>query len=49
MATTSACSGGSATVTASQKRALLGGNTYVNIHTAKNPAGEIRGQVTKAM
>lgn len=40
---------GSATVTASQKRALLGGNTYVNIHTAKNPAGEIRGQVTKAM
>jgi hypothetical protein len=24
--------------------ALKGGNTYVNVHTAKNPAGEIRGQ-----
>ncbi|MBI3963014.1 MAG: CHRD domain-containing protein [Deinococcus sp.] len=26
--------------------ALLAGNLYVNIHTAQNPAGEIRGQVT---
>ena len=25
--------------------ALKGSNTYVNVHTAKNPAGEIRGQV----
>ena len=25
----------------------MAGNYYVNIHTAANPAGEIRGQVTK--
>jgi hypothetical protein len=25
--------------------ALESGNTYVNVHTAKNPAGEIRGQI----
>jgi hypothetical protein len=25
--------------------ALEKGNTYVNVHTAKNPAGEIRGQI----
>jgi hypothetical protein len=25
--------------------AIEGGNAYVNVHTAKNPAGEIRGQV----
>lgn len=27
--------------------ALLGGRAYVNVHTAKNPAGEIRGQVRR--
>ena len=27
-------------------QAILGGNAYVNIHTATNPAGEIRGQLT---
>ena len=27
------------------KAALLGGGAYVNVHTAKNAAGEIRGQI----
>jgi hypothetical protein len=38
---------GSARVNARTVTALLGGGTYVNIHTARNPAGEIRGQVAK--
>lgn len=38
---------GSITLSASQKKAILGGGTYVNVHTAKNPNGEIRGQITK--
>ena len=25
--------------------AIKSGNTYVNVHTAANPAGEIRGQI----
>jgi hypothetical protein len=38
---------GSATLTDAQAADLLAGKYYVNIHTAANPCGEIRGQVTK--
>ena len=38
---------GSATLTDAQAKALMDGDIYVNIHTAANKAGEIRGQVTK--
>jgi len=38
---------GSATLTEAQASDLLAGKLYVNIHTAANPGGEIRGQVTK--
>jgi CHRD domain-containing protein len=31
--------------TEEQRRTLFGGRWYVNIHTANNPGGEIRGQV----
>ena len=36
---------GTAKVKAATVRALLHGGAYVNVHTTKNPAGEIRGQV----
>jgi len=36
---------GKATVAASVLDALESGQTYVNVHTTKNPAGEIRGQI----
>ena len=36
---------GSAAISHVQIRAIRAGRTYVNIHTAKNGAGEIRGQV----
>jgi hypothetical protein len=39
---------GEATLTEAQANDLLGGQYYFNIHTAKNPAGEIRGQVMPA-
>jgi CHRD domain-containing protein len=38
---------GSATLTDAQAADLAAGNYYINIHTAANPGGEIRGQVTK--
>ena len=38
---------GSATLTDAQAADLMAGKLYINFHTAANPAGEIRGQVTK--
>jgi CHRD domain len=39
---------GTKTITAAEKTLMLSRKTYVNIHTAKNPNGEIRGQITRA-
>lgn len=36
---------GSATLTPAQVTDLMAGMWYVNVHTAQNPGGEIRGQV----
>src|SRR5476651_1237062 len=38
---------GEATLTDDQAAELMGGKMYVNVHTATNKGGEIRGQVTK--
>jgi CHRD domain len=38
---------GSATLTDAQASDLEAGRWYVNIHTAANPGGELRGQLTK--
>jgi len=39
---------GEATLTDAQMADLQGGNWYFNVHTKKNPAGEIRGQLMPA-
>lgn len=44
---TASGSEGSATLTDAQAADLAAGKYYINIHTAANPGGEIRGQVTK--
>ena len=44
---TSSPAEGSATLTDAQTADLMAGKYYVNIHTAANPGGELRGQVTK--
>ncbi len=38
---------GSATLTDAQAKALMDGDVYVNVHTAANKGGEIRGQLMK--
>jgi hypothetical protein len=38
---------GSATLTDAQASDMMAGRWYVNIHTAANKAGELRGQLTK--
>lgn len=38
---------GKATITPGQAADLVAGKWYVNIHTAANPGGEIRGQVVR--
>ena len=44
---TSSPAEGSATLTDAQVADLTAGKYYINVHTAANPGGEIRGQVTK--
>jgi hypothetical protein len=44
---TSSPAEGSAVLTDAQAADLVAGKYYVNVHTAANPGGEIRGQVTK--
>jgi hypothetical protein len=39
---------GTVTASAAVLKKIFGGATYVNIHTAKNPAGEIRGQIASS-
>jgi hypothetical protein len=45
---TSAFISGTWTVPTDQVQALLTGQIYVNVHTATNPSGELRGQILQA-
>lgn len=45
-ATTGTLVSGTFTATATVLQHMLAGNTYVNLHTATNPGGEIRGQIS---
>ena len=45
LASATSPSAGQATLTAAQVADLSAGKWYVNVHTAANPGGEIRGQV----
>ena len=45
-ATMSASMEGSATLTPAQVADLMAGRWYANVHTAANPGGEVRGQMT---
>ena len=38
---------GTMTVNNATEQAIMDGKAYVNVHTAANPGGEIRGQITK--
>jgi hypothetical protein len=40
---------GTATLTQAIINDMKARKTYVNVHTAKNPGGEIRGQITRAL
>jgi Cu/Zn superoxide dismutase len=39
---------GTAVVSEAVERKIESGGTYVNVHTKRNPAGEIRGQIAEA-
>ena len=40
---------GSVVLTSAQRNGLLGGQTYVNFHTAAKPGGEMRGQIAPVL